>query len=73
MLFRSVTVYPLSTEAEDDTPVIPERYTMIGLSDAVIEVTEATSTCDIELSSKRRLKRGGGYFGGSATGASVLE
>ena len=69
----TVTVYPLSTEAEDDTPVIPERYTMIGLSDAVIEVTEATSTCDIELSSKRRLKRGGGYFGGSATGASVLE
>jgi len=69
----TVTVHPLEPDAEGDAPVIPERYTIIGLSDVVIEVTEATSTCDIDLSSKRRLKRGGGYFGGSATGASVLE
>ena len=69
----TVTVDPLSTDADNDAPEIPERYSIIGLSDAIIEVTEATSTCDIELTSKRRLKRGGGYLSSPATGASVLE
>jgi len=69
----TVTVHPLTAGPESDTSKIPERYTIIGLSDAVVDVTESTSTCDIELTSQRRLKRGGGYFGGSSAGASVLE
>ncbi len=69
----TVTVHPLSTDPEDEVPAIPDRYTIIGLSDAVVEVTESTSTRDIELTSQRRLKCESGYLTGSATGASVLE
>ena len=69
-----VTVRAVPTDgADENAPTVPEQYTLLGLSDVVIEVTETTSTCNIELTSKRRLKRARGYFGGAATGASVLE
>lgn len=68
-----VTVHPLPTVDPNAERRIPEQYGILGMSDIVLEVTETTSTCEIELSSQRRLKRGRGYLDETPTDASVLE
>lgn len=66
-----VTVRPLAASQGPDAPTIPERFQMLGRSDVTVEVTETTTSCNIELTTHHRLKRNRGLMGGSSSEASV--